>query len=287
MLWAVYGFLHSILRAALTECCRNEPMGSWKRAFLQAFFAALLLLPFIPLMDWPAEGYFYAAAAGVSVIYAMGMIIQLNLVERRHGRIYSIYMPLEAVVAATVWMALRPWQLENYLSDLPTTLAILAAFALCIAGLLRIRPADLCWQNFLLVAPIGVTYAVAGVVTKIVMPATDVLSVILAYALVNFTVMTVILGAALFIRKRPGAALMDTRMLKSGLGLGFFSMATYLTFVLSVVLAPNPGYTSILAMLLPVWLFGWHHARRREERGDPLAVIMILLGVILLAAANF
>lgn len=287
MFWAVYGFLHSLLRAALTETNRHYPMDSWKRAFLQAFFGTLLLLPFIPLMHWPAEAYFYAAAAGVAVIYTIGMMIQLNLTESHHGRISSIYMPLEAFAALAIWVALRPWMVSRfYGDDLLMTLCVMTAFIVCSVGLLRIRPSDLGWQTFFLVAPVGLTYAVAGVITKIVMPTHAIFPDILAYALVNFAVMTIVLGAALIVKKRADKGLLGTPMLKSGLWIGFFSMTAYLTFAYSVVLAPNPGYTSVIAMLLPVWLFGWHTVRKRDDKANPVAAIFIVLGVLLLIAVS-
>lgn len=282
MNWALYALLHSLCRAFFVETNRVYKVDSWHLTFLQALFGFLVMLPLVPFMHWPEDARFYFAAVIVALITAVGYMIQLGLASQKTGRVSGMYMPLEALTATVVWVLVMPAALELHSQNLILSLGVIIAFALSTYGMIRIRESDFSWGTFLIVAPVGVTYAVSGIATKIVMPETMIIPTVLSYVLINFTVMTLTLGCALLAKKKATPDMISLHTLKGGVLTGAFSVVGALSFVASVAMAPNPGYTSMMAMMLPVWLLLFHKALRMEDRAQPVAALLLSLGVIIL-----
>jgi hypothetical protein len=124
-------------------------------------------------------------------------------------------------------------------------------------------------------------------VTKLVIPADpeQVMAACLAFVLTNYTVMSLVLGIFLLLKKKTGPEMLKPPMLKASALTGVCAMLAYISFVVSVVYAPNPGYTSILAALVPVWLMWYHEIRFIPDKANPLAGFMIVaaIGLLLLA----
>ncbi|HEY8190033.1 MAG TPA: hypothetical protein VIF12_05065 [Micavibrio sp.] len=288
MLWVIYGILHSMLRSACAETGRIFQFDGWRMGFWQALCGLVLLLPFLPFMVWPVDGAFYLAAAGVSVIFTVGALVQAKLSAERRGRVFAIYVPIETIAAMVIWALVMPHMLEEYLHDSLMTVSMAMAFMFASFSLLRIRDNDLSWRTFLYVAPMGLSYAVAAVVTKIVLMeyGMDLYGTALTYVLVIFAVMTVVMGVSLLAkRKASGTEITTPRLIQGGAIAGLFSAMSYGTFVVSVALAPNPGYVSMMAMLLPVWLLSWHGFLRLEDKASPLAALFIVISILLMIVA--
>lgn len=286
MNWALYALLHSLCRAFFVETNRVYKIDSWHLTFLQALFGFIVLLPFTPFMHWPADPRFYFAGVVVALITAVGYMIQLGLAAQKTGRVSGMYMPLEAVAATVVWILVMPAALELHAQNLLLSLGVAAALALTTYGMARIRRSDLTWPTFLVVAPVGVTYAVSGIATKIVMPETAIIPTVLTYSFVGFTTMTLVLGAVLLGKKKAGRAMLSKHALRGGLLTGAFSVVGSLCFVASVAMAPNPGYVSIMAMMLPVWLLLFHKAMGAEDQAAKGPAALLACGVVLLLAAT-
>lgn len=282
MNWALYAILHSLCRAFFVETNRIYKLDSWQLTFMQALFGFVVMLPLVPFMVWPSDPRFYFAGVVVALITAVGYMIQLGLAAQKTGRVSGMYMPLEAVTATVVWVLVMPAALEIHLQNVMLSLGVMAALALTTIGMYRIRETDMSWQTFLVVAPVGVTYAVSGIATKIVMPETSIIPVVLTYCFVGFTTMAVVLGAVLLAKRKATAAMLEKNALRGGLLTGGFSVIGSFCFVASVAMAPNPGYVSILAMLLPVWLMLFHKAMGLADNAARVPAAILLAGVVLL-----
>jgi hypothetical protein len=272
------------MRAAFVETGRVLRLDAWRMAFLQSVFACMILMPFFPFMRWPDDGWFYVGAVGVALIMTIGTLIQLLLTGEKHGRVSGIAMPLEALIGYLIWVALMPGHFRAYDQDMLHIAGIAIAFILASFAMLYLRPHDAKLRTFMVVAPVGFTYAIAGVVTKMIMPMVDILPMALSYALVNFTVMAAMTGLALITQKKFDG--LGTReCLSGGLLGGAFSAGGYMAFIMAIIHARNPGYVSMVAMLLPVWLMLWHKARRQEDTASPMAAFIILISVVMLVLA--
>lgn len=287
MYWAIFGIFHSIFRAIFAEVNRVYRADPWQLAFWHASVAVFVLLPLIPFMDWPADVNFYLAAVMVALILSVGVVIQLNLSSEKKGRVSSISIPLEAITAVLVWIVVTPYMIDHYLDDMVMTVGVVSAFVLAFVALFFLRPTDFSWQSFIVVAPVSITYAVAGVVTKLVIPAAQLVPAALSFVLMNFVIMTIVMGIFLLLKGKANSGMYALPMIKAGALTGVFSTLAYLTFVVSVVYAPNPGYTSLLAVLVPVWLMWYHELRLVEDRAKPLAGLLIVASVIILIISTW
>jgi hypothetical protein len=282
MIWIVYALLHSLFRAMFVETGRFFAMDGWVRAFWQACFGLVFLLCLTPFMTWPDDPMFYAAGALVGLTMMVGTLIQLNLSFLRSGRVAGIYMPLETAGAFLIWLAVDSSAAQAMLDAPLQIVAVVLAFLFAVAALLIVRPSDLSWRIVAFVAPVGVSFAVAGVVTKLTLPETGLIPVVLAYLLVNYAVMAGVMALTLVLKKKMTKAVMARSVLKGGVLTGLFSTASYATFVAGVALAPNPGYVSFMAMLLPVWMIGLHKILRVPEAASPVAALLLVVGAAIL-----
>ena len=285
MLWVIYGLLHSLFRAAFAETGRIFHVDGWKLSFWHSLFAAGILLPVLPFAHWPMDGRFYFAAVIVGLIMAVGTLIQLNLTSRKSGRVSSIYMPLEAICALLIWIAVMPAAFDHYSENMIMTAFVIAAFIIGTLAMCKVRPQDISLSTFSVVAPVGITYAVAGVVTKLVMPETDIFLTAVTFAFVNYAITAFAIGLVLGVKKKPLGKLSDGKLMNAGVVAGGFSVIAYTTFVASVALAPNPGYVSLLAMLLPVWMILFHKMVGEKDKSNRMAAFFIAVAALLLVFA--
>lgn len=290
MFWAIFGIFHSMFRAAYAEVNRMYHVDHWQMSFSQSVIAIIVMLPLLPLMHWPGDANFYLAAVLVAMIISIGVVIQLNLNAIQKGRTSSVSIPLEAISASLIWVVITPYALNSYIDNPMMTACVVGAFALATASLIFIRKSDFSWESVVIVAPVGITFAVAGVVTKLVVP-TDVtdniLPACLSFVLVNYVIMTLVLGAVLLFKGMVSSDMVGKPMLRASFYTGLCAVMAYISFVASVVYAPNPGYTSILAALVPVWLMWYHEMRSIKDKANPLAALMIAAAIILLIFATW
>lgn len=287
MIWTVYAVAHSLFRAIFAEINRLYRIDSWQLTFVHAVCAVLFLLPLTPVMAWPADTSFYMAAGLVALIITVGIVIQLNLSSEQNGRTTGIAVPFEALGAFAIWLAINPDALDRYAGNALQLLGLGAAFVIAIFGLMMLRRHDINRRTLMIVAPVAITYAVAGVVTKVVVPFdAQFVPALLSFVLINYVVMTVAMGLVLILKRRVDDTLRSARTLQAGLVTGLLGLMGYATFVAAVVMAPNPGYVSLTAVLVPVWLFMYHHAKHREDHSSAAAALLILISVIILVLST-
>lgn len=282
MLWILYAVAHSLFRAIFAEINRLYRVDAWQLTFVHAVCAVILLLPLVPLMAWPADASFYAAAGMVALIVSVGVVIQLNLVSEQNGRISGIAVPFEALGAFAIWLAVDPGSLAAYENNTLSLVGLFAAFGFAIFGLMLLRRHDINKRTLMVMAPVAMTYAVAGVVTKVVVPFDSLIPALLSFVLINYVVMTIAMGLALLVKRKVDGSMASRNTLVAGAMTGMLGLMGYATFVAAVVLAPNPGYVSLTAVLVPVWLFIYHHAKHREDHSSAAAALLIIVSVVML-----
>lgn len=293
--WIIYALAHSLFRAIFAEINRVYQTDSWQLTFGQAVFTVLFLSPLFLYVDrltvsagysWPTDPEFFMAAVLVALIVTVGTVIQLNLASEQSGRTSGITIPFEALGAFAIWMIVSPDSYDSFTASPLATVGFLAAFAIAIFGLLMLRRHDINRRTVMIMAPVAVTYAVAGVVTKVIVPADQIIPGVLAFVMINYVVMAVTMGVVLVLKGRVDDTLRQVKTLKASVMTGLLSLMGYSTFVAAVVLAPNPGYVSLTAVLVPVWLFMYHHAWHREDHSSAAAALLIILSVMILIVST-
>ena len=286
MQWIIYGLLHSLFRAGLSEAGRIFPADRWFMAFWHAVCAVVILTGLTPFMVWPSDGRFYFAAIIVSLILTVGTLMNLSLAGQNKARVAAICMPTEALAAFIIWLLVMPTAFQAHTHDLQMTGLVLLSFLLAGSALFKIRSPDLTVETVSAVLPLGLTYAVAAVATKLAIPVTTIIPSVMSFLFIGYLTMAAVMTIALLARKKMGLALLGKPVLKAGLIGGIPALLAHVTFVLSVVYAPNPGFPGILAMLVPVWLLTIHRIEGVEDKASGMAGFLILASVALLVFAT-
>jgi hypothetical protein len=289
MMWALYGLLHSMLRAAFAETNRVFRVNGWHLTFMHAVLGTLMLAPFAFFMPWPDNDKFYLAASVIGLIFTVGTVIMLSLAGERKGRVTGLYMPLEAAAGLALWALVAPGMWEFYADSIPLTVAILVALVASSIALTKVRGHDITLETFIIVAPVGMTYALSGVVIKMVVEEAHVLPMALNFVFVLYAVMAAAMLVMLALKRKFSKEMIAAKSLKAGALTGLFGVMAYMTFIIGIVKADNPGYVSMLAMLLPVWLLVVHKMIRLDDDADPRASVVIAgaCGLLIGAVALF
>lgn len=279
MLWAALAFLHSIFRAIVTETGRSYRQDEWHLAFWQAVWAVLFLLPFWPLMDWPGNARFYLSAVVVALIFSVGQVVRLNMADARIGRVTALAVPLEAFLAFVIWLFVLPPARHDFAAHPAQALMAAVCFAAVSAALVFLRRHDIGWRTAAIVVPVGFSYAVAGVAMKLAIPAGLFAAAALPFLLVHYAASAVVMGLTLVLKGKARGLRRRETALAGGMT-GLFALAAWFSFTLGVVAAPNPGYVSFAAVLVPVWLMWYREMRLEDDRSNPAAALVVVAGVL-------
>lgn len=283
MIWIIYALFLSLFRAAFAETSRIFKVDNLHLFYVHSLIALALLLPLTFFMAWPQDPRFYFAATLVSLILTAGTLQQLSLAEQKVGRVTGMSMPVEALAASMLWFAVGPEDmLSDYLSNPVLSGGLVLAFGLCIGALLTIRETDISLKSFLVVAPVGCTFAVAAVVTKMVMPTDMVIPSALTFVFIHYVMTTIVVGLYALFKRRVTANIFDSKVIKAGGYAGVFSMLGYLSFISALAYAPNPGFVSLMAMLVPVWLLAYHKTAAVRDNANWISGAMMILGILVL-----
>ena len=282
MYWAILGIFHSMFRAIVAETGKDSTCDPWHLALWQALCGVAVFAFTMPFAVWPDNLDFLFAAIFTGLIIAVGSIIQLNLNMARIGRVSAVSMPLEAFLGFALWLIIWPASRDAYLGNPGSAFVTLLIFALASGALFYIRRNDVGAHTFLIAAPVGFSFAVAGVVMKLAIPAEQAIQATISFVLVSQLVMAVVIGAVLMLKGQMNKGFTDQETTRTGLTTGVFATMAYFTFVLGVVFAPNPGLVSFLAVLVPVWLMWYHEMRWQGDRSSPAAALIIAISVITL-----
>jgi hypothetical protein len=287
MIWAALGLLHSLFRAMSAETNRIYRADTWHLGFWNAVIAVVIIAPFLPLMNWPNRSEFYVVAILVALILSVGQVIQLNLIAQKRGRIFSMSIPIEAFAAFSIWVFLMPSIMHYYMDNLLMTGMVVASMAVLTIAMFAMRRVDLTRETFFVVLPLGVTYAVAGIATKMIVPQAYLLPATISFLFINYAVMMVVVGAFAAAKGKMTKEMFLPKTIKAGLFTGIFSALAYMSFIMAVVHAMNPAYVSILAAMVPVWLMVYHKMRGAPDAGKPVYALFIVAAVLVMTASVY
>jgi drug/metabolite transporter (DMT)-like permease len=96
------------------------------------------------------------------------------------------------------------------------------------------------------------------------------------------------IGSMLLLRWRPQPELplMSKALLKYGGWAAFGSTLGQTCYFIALMLAPNPAYVSMVALLAPVWLLIYHRVAGIKDDASPVAGTVLVLSAFLLMALS-
>lgn len=281
--WILFALLGSLFQAAFVETNRIARADARLLNFWHVIMVLVLFVPLTPYMAWPDDTSFYALALAVSVGMGISTQILFALARAHNGRVSSMYMPLEVVVAYGLWFAFYPPAMEAYQFDSYRQTGVFLAFCLFSISLLLIRRNDIGWNAFMAVIPIAIFFGLRAVFSKIAMMGAgeDIIGHTLSFTFIVY--LGIVPLAYLLILANGGfARAAPVPPFKAGFLCAFFALAAFLCYTLGVTLASNPAYVVMTFMLVPVWLLLLHIVTGVRDDASPWAGTVMIAGAAVL-----
>ena len=249
----------------------------WRSAgVLPLATVAMLVLPI------PQNFGFYAIAALMGVMFAYADILLFNA-SRDHGaRLTALYIPLKMVMAFSFWAVMDPLSLLPLLLEPWRLPLVLVGFALCGGALMYIRQCDASVKAVIAILPVAILFTLGDVVAKVVLPppVSTSLQATIGGAVAYLATTTAVGTVCGLVLHRKGVAPWPV-ILKSTL-FGVLMLGSIGLLLVTLAIAPNPGYVAAVTMLSALWLALWA-TFVRGERTNLWAGLGLLLGALCVA----
>jgi hypothetical protein len=281
-LWLVLAVASSLLSAQNVETNRRAKQEGFRLNFWRMSIAALFWLPLTLLEKWPTDLAFYAAGIFGGMAIILGFTIQNDLANRHNGRVAIIHMPLKAVLVFALWAMFDPIAREHVFHNPLITVGVVAALATMVFALAEFRKNDVSWSSFRAVLPIVVVYAFGDIFARLTITP-DQLHARLVIFLFLVAASSAI-GSLLMWpwRPKPELPLYTPKLMKDAVRAAMGSTANQVCFFMALVLGPSPAYVSMVALMAPVWLLGYHRWAGIKDDANPLAGTIVVAAAILL-----
>ena len=271
-LWPLWAFGFSFLGALIIGF--NHVFKVDGRALVVGRFLGVAPLAAVGfwLFPWPSGIDFYLTAFAMGVLLAVGEILLFDAAAVHGGRLAALYIPIKTILAFLAWAC---WA-QAWPSDWRMVL-ILGCFGASAWALSHIRRTDASWRAVRAVIPVAVLFALGDVVAKAVLPPAagnlaDMAGGATAYLLAsNIGAAVVGLGGG----RDVVAALRNPVAVATAAGFGAFLYVSIAVLLVTISLAPNPGYVGAITMLSAVWLAFW--ARWRQGEANNFWACMLLV----------
>lgn len=250
-------------------------LGVWPLAALATVF-----------LPWPAEVEFYAVAAlmGLGLAYADTLLFRASATHG--GRLAALYVPLKMLVAFGLWATLMPETLLPLLFEPWRVGVLVLGFGFCSGALMFMRRVDASWAALMAVVPVAVLFALGDVVAKAALGEVSAVAGLwpVVARTVAFLTTTTTVGALAALVAGGWVKPKRGEVVKSAV-FGAILLCSLTLLLVTIALAPNPGYVAAITMLSALWLalLGWW---LRGERNNWWAGVALVVGAIAVAIAS-
>lgn len=286
-MWAFYALFMSLMLAATAEANRNFKVDGTILNFWRYVMGVIFLVPVVTFIEWPKPSLFYAGAVLAGVVGSIGRAVQFNLAAKHCGRVATMYMPMQVFGGFFLWMMVDPSAAERYANNPLLLAGVLICFMVIGGAMFAVRRNDVGWHTLIMVAPLGILYAVSDVVTKSVLEELPhhIGLVAVIYTFISMVTGTMVTGSFLMqnkSRRLTWDKLVTFRHIKLGSLFAVGIIVNFSLFVIAVKDVPNPAYLSAIFMLTPVWLLLYNRLRKVPDDASPIAGTVIALAALFL-----
>jgi hypothetical protein len=198
------------------------------------------------------------------------------------GRLTALYIPLKMLLALVLWAVFDPLSLLPLFMQPWRLPLLMGGLALCAGALMFLRQSDTSLKALVAVFPVAVLFAVGDVVAKQALPAPDAVLGLaqVAGSAVAFLFTTVTVGSLGGVLLYGWPRMTPSAVFKSAL-FGVILLLSLTLLLVTLALAPNPGYVAAITMLSALWLAIWSRLQGAQE--NLWAGLGLLLGALLVA----
>ncbi len=237
------------------------------------------------LLPFPTDPQFYAVAAlmGVGLAYADSLLFNAS---RTHGaRLAALYVPLKMLLAFALWAALQPQSLLPLWAEPWRLPLLLGGFALCGGALAMLRTSDTSWTALGAIVPVAMLFALGDIVAKTALPPPTGSLREIAGSAVAFLLTTSSIGALGAVLLQGWRTPSVGELAKSAL-FGVLLLGSLTLLLITLALAPNPGYVAAITMLSAFWLALWARVTKGAQE-NLWAGVGLLLGAMAVGVGGY
>ena len=279
MIWVFFSLLAGLAYCVQSELNKHFKIDGFELNTFRSLFAVILLLPLIPLMEWPRIPEYYLVLLLESSISVVCMMAQYNLSAKKNGRIACLPQPIAIMLTFMMWFALSPEQRAFFFGQPEKAALVGAGFLLFFFGLQSIRKNDAGWSALLAVIPIAVLYSIMAVISKIALEQGDNMLGISLNFVFLCNVLMFLLSVPVYYGMKKASSLPKKIVFKASAYVALSHTFSWFFFCLAVILTPNPAYVGVITGLAPLWFLIYYKIRKIDDDASPVA------GLILGAAA--
>ena len=281
-LWPLLALVFSLCGAVIVGFNHYAQVDGAKLVVLRWLGVVPLAGLSFVLLPWPTDMLFYALAAAMGLGLALADKLLFNAAAVHGGRLTALYIPMKMLLGFGLWGLLAPASVTMLLGEPWRGLLVLAGFMACIYAFVHLRRNDASKAALVAVLPVAVLLALGDVVAKYALGTPEgglgpVVGSASAFLAVTTTVgcMVGMLMAGRFVPTRREVVLSAI--------FGVILMVSLSLFLVTLALAPNPGYVGAITMLSALWLavHGYfHHGERTSWWSGMLLVAGAVLVVV-------
>lgn len=282
MIWGFFALLAGLTYCIQSETNKHFKVDGFELNTYRSLISVVLLLPLIPLMEWPRIPEYYLVLLLEASISVVCMMAQYNLSAKKNGRIACLHQPIAILLTFMIWFALSPEQRAVFFAHPEKAIYIGTGFILFFFGLQTIRKNDAGWAALLAVMPIAVLYSIMAVVSKIALEqGEDMFGISLNFVFLC-NVLMFLLSAPIYYGMKKASSIPKKTLFKASAYVAVAHSLSWFFFCLAVILTPNPAYVGVITGLAPLWFLLYYKIRKIDDDASPVGGLIIGAAAILI-----
>lgn len=269
----------SFFSAGFSEVNRRFKLGGRRLSLWQLGLSAIFLSPAMFFVTWSTDPKFYLLAILNGVVMAFSSIRQLRLAADFNGRIASLFMPIKVIIAFLLWM------MVSYTRSLPLFENTTQQWGVCLILVIMMSSfvymvrSKVNLHIFKIIIPFSLMFALLDIAIKLVMEAGVSSALVFVFVATASGALSLLVHLSLRKKKKPFYA---PELLKAGAALATCSLSGMVCFLLSLQMAENPAYPTVIILLSGVWLLLYYRMKNVEDNISPLTGTILVFCAIFL-----
>lgn len=260
-LWFILPLISSVIIAVLTIIVQNNKQIPPVLIFGgKSIFLSLMIMPFLPFLDFPPSPMFYVAIIIISCCNAIAGTLVYSANHKFGGGVTTRILPLTTIITIFSFFIVFPDTATKLIDSGTYGLLFVASIFIMCLSIYLMSKAETSIQVVLFVLPSCFIYAFSNVVGKLALDQT-----INFDAIIIFTCAVNLLQGAICLlfsklkgkRKKVAKATFKfkKRYLIPLLYIALCSLAASLIGLYSVKIMANPGVALLIARATPIWVY--------------------------------
>lgn len=289
MLWVLLSIFASWMLIITVQVNQRAKYSGFLINTYRSSFSFLMLLPFIPFMEFPKDETFYLVCFLTAVISVICMKVTYNLAAKKNGRVANLHQPIVIFLSFMVWLFIDQTQMSFFKNNPVNGILVGLAFLIFIVALQFIRRNDAGWDAFKAVIPIALLYTVLVIATKLILSTgQNMISITLSFVFICNGLMWLCSYPILKSRYFRGLKSIpfNKHFIRDCMLISASHTGSWIFISMAYIMAPNAAYPVAISALAPVWFMLYYWVTKHKDDASPVAGLVMASGAVLLVLAG-